>query len=450
MADDDCSRRRLLGVIGAATLAGCSGAPSTADDSVDTTDTGTPRSDGNSTTTETPASPSTPAEQRPPPGSGGSWAIPGYDLLNSGYNPDAQGPGGSVERVWGTDVEGIYTMAQLAVHDGRVFTASGESAYGIDVASGETLWTRNLEYLGHHYPVAATDDLAFVPARTLGGSTTGGGSGSLSALDTETGEERWRRTTPITTASVPAGNAVYYGASTGDRAWLTRRSTTDGSEGWRHDLDETDGFVAVFGEPAITDETVVSTATVNGGAGYDSGSLVFALDRATGERRWQQSFGSEMAAAATVSGDRAYVATRGGTVAALSVADGAVLWDRSFDAEIYTTPVTDGDFLAVLLQGELVGVGAEGGSVRWRTDVGRILINSLALTRSTVYVGGNELRALDRASGDVRWSYPIPGAGGGFGGPVVTGETLFVGACVKSDATSRYDDSVYALQRARD
>ncbi len=456
MTDEPRSRRRVLGALGAAVLAGCSGGPSS-----DET-TGAPRStadgaggtpspgDGTETATDaTTTEQTTAADPPPPPGSGGSWSVPGYDLGNTGYNPDAAGPGGDVRRVWGTDVDGIYTMAQVAVGDGRLFTASGESAYAMDPANGDMQWSRDLEYLGHHYPVGATGDLVYVPTRTIEGSTQGGGSGKLYALDVETGEAAWTQATPITTAAVPVDDALYYGASTGDRSWLSAVDRTTGAEAWRHDLAETEGFLGVFGAPAVAGSLVVSTATVNGGAGYDTRGLAFAVDRETGERVWERSFDAPIAAAPVVTGDRAFVVTRGGEAAALSLSDGSVAWSRTFDGEFYSTPATDGDVLVGLLRGELVGMAADSGSVRWRTELGVVLVSGLALTDSTVYVGGKDLRALDRTNGEIRWEYPIPDAGGGFGGPVVTGETVFVGACVKRDRTSRYDDSVYALQRAR-
>lgn len=459
MTERPRSRRRVLGAIGAAVLAGCSGGPSSDDGTDGSTaaadpDPGTTAGDGGSTspapTTESTTDVrTTPADPPPPPGSGGPWSIPGYDLGNSAYNPDAEGPGGSVQRVWGTDVEGIYTMAQVAVRDGRLFTASGEKAYAMNPEDGAVQWSRDLEYLGHHYPVAATGDLAFVPTRTVEGSTQGGGSGRLYALGVETGDEAWTHATPITTAPVPADGTVYYGASTGDRSWVAARSTGDGSERWRHDLAATDGFLGVFGDPALTDSTLVSTATVDGGAGYETRGLAFALDRSTGDRVWERSFDAPIAAAPVVRGDRAYVATRGGELAALSVDDGSVVWSRRLDGEIYSTPATDGELLVALTRGELVGVAADSGTVRWQTEIGVVLVSGLALTDSTVYVGGEDLQALDRTNGEIRWAYPIPDEGGGFGGPVVTGETVFVGACVKRGQQSRYDDSVYALQRAR-
>jgi outer membrane protein assembly factor BamB len=451
----------VLGALGAAVLAGCSGGPSDeatdADPAADTTDAGereTTRTDEPSRTTEAPtAEPTTettPSDPADPPGSGGSWAVPGYDLANTGYNADAVGPGGPVDRVWKTDVEGIYTMSQVSVHDGRLFTASGEKAYAMDARTGDVQWTRRLEYLGHHYSVAATDDTVFVPSRTLSGSTQGGGSGAVTAFSVADGGRQWRHETPVTTAPVPAGDTLFYGASTGDRTWLAARSTADGSERWRHGVEGTEGFVAAFGEPAVTESLVISTATVDGGAGNDTGSLAFALDRSTGERVWERSFDAAMNAAPVVRDGRVYVATRAGELAALSVADGTPRWNRRVDGEIYSTPATDGDLLVALERGELVGFGAESGTVRWRSDLGVVLINSVVLTDSTVYVGGEDLRALDRTDGTVEWSLPIAGAGGGYGGPIVTGETVFVGACVKPESRSQYDDSVYALQRARE
>jgi len=447
MADAPRSRRRVLGLLAAGALAGCTGGS----DDAPSTDgaTGEPTTTAGSTTEGPPETTETPPDPRPEPGSGGDWSLPGYDLGNTGYNGDAAGPGGLPERVWQSNVDGIYTMSQMAFRDGTVYTASGEQAYAVDAASGDRLWARNVEFLGHHYPVAATSSTMFVPTRTLSGASTGGGSGCLYAFDADSGEVRWQQDTPVTTAPVPAGETVYYGRSTGGTSALVARDVDDGTERWRAELAPTEGFVAVFGEPAVVDGVVYTTATVNGGSSTDGEGLVLAVDRESGERLWERSLGEGAIAGPVVHDGTVYAATKDGRLAALSAADGSVRWEQTVEGDVYTTPVTDGDRVVALAGGALVAVDAASGEGRWRTSIGDVLINGLATTGETVYVGGNQLRALDPADGSVRWEFPIPGATGAFGGPIVTGETIFVGACIKQEPREDYDDKVFALQRAR-
>lgn len=448
MADAPRSRRRVLSLLAAGALAGCTGGsddgPSTDDAAGETTTAPGSTTDQPPETTET-----TPTDPRPDPGSGGDWSVPGYDRGNTGYNPDASGPGQLPERVWQSNVDGIYTMSQMAFRDGAVYTASGEQAYAVDATSGDRLWTRSVDFLGHHYPVAATGSTVFVSTRTLSGASTGGGSGALYALGPDSGTVRWRRDAPITTAPVPADETVYYGRSTRDSSALVARSTSDGTERWRQELAPTEGFVAVFGEPALADGVVYTTATVNGGPSTDSDGLVLAIDRESGQRLWERSLGAGAIAAPVVHDGTVYAAAKNGRLVALSAADGSLRWEQTVEGDVYTTPVTDGDRVVALAGGALSAVDAASGERRWRTPIGDVLINGLATTGETVYVGGNQVRAIDPTDGSVRWEFPIPGATGAFGGPIVTGETIFVGACVKQEPRDPYDDRVFALQRAR-
>jgi len=449
MADDPRSRRRVLGLLAAGALAGCTGGSDDGPSTDDATDAPATTTAGRTSTTTEPTE-TTPTDPPPEPGSGGDWSVPGYDLGNTGYNPAASGPGREPERVWQSNVAGIYTMSQMAFRDGTVYTASGEQAYAVDAASGERLWARDVDFLGHHYPVAASASTTFVSTRTLSGASTGGGSGCLYALAAESGAVRWRQEAPVTTAPVPADETVYYGRSTGNSSALIARSVSDGTERWREELAPTEGFVAVFGEPAVADGVVYTTATVNGGATTDADGLVLAVDRESGERLWERSLGAAARAAPVVHDGTVYAAAKDGRLVALSAADGSPRWEQRVEGDVYTTPVVDGDRVVALAGGALAAVDAASGESRWRTPIGDVLINGLATTGETVYVGGNQLRALDPADGSVRWEFPIPGATGAFGGPIVTGETIFVGACIKREERDPYDDKVFALQRARD
>jgi outer membrane protein assembly factor BamB len=453
MGADPPSRRRVLSLLGAAALAGCS-APATSGTTDDVA--GTSPTDGTDRTKTTTTAPPTttdttaaPNDQPPaPPGSGGDWTMSGLDLANTGYNPDAAGPGGAVRRVWQTDVEGIYTMAQPTVADGTVFVASGTEAYAMAARTGDLSWTTQVDHLGHFYPVAVGENAAFVGTRTLAGSNEGGGEGTLYALDRDDGSTRWRVDAPITSPVKPAGDTVFYASSTGPEATVHAAAADSGEDRWTASVSGETGYTLVTGAPALTDDTVFVTATVDGGAGNAEDGVLVAFDRADGTERWRAPLHGAVTAAPVLSGETIFVGTQEGAMTARRRDDGGERWTTETDSRLYTTPVTDGDAVYALLQGEVVSLGADDGGQRWRTDVGSTLINGLALTDDRVYVGGKAVRSLDVADGSVTWEFPIPKVGGGYGAPIVLGETVFVGACIKDSMNSRYDDYMFALQRA--
>jgi outer membrane protein assembly factor BamB len=453
MGVDPPSRRRVLSLLGAAALAGCNAPATTREtDAIDDTPT-----DGRGDTTEsTTTAPSTTTDTTgnrtddppAPPGSGGDWTMSGLDLANTGYNPDAVGPGGPVRRVWQTDVEGIYTMAQPTVADGTVFVASGTEAYAMEARTGDLAWTTPVDQLGHFYPVAVGESAAFVGTRTLAGSNEGGGEGTLYALDRDDGSTRWRVDAPVSSPAKPAGDTVFYATSTGPQATVHAAAADSGEDRWTATLAGEKGYTMVTGAPALTEDTVFVTATVNGGAGNAEDGVLVALDRSDGSERWRSALPGPVTAAPVLANDTVFVGTQDGAITARRRDGGGERWTVQTDSRLYTTPVTDGDAVYALLQGEVVAVEAGDGSQRWRTDVGSTLINGLALTDDRVYVGGKAVRSLAVGDGRVAWEFPIPKVGGGYGAPIVLGETVFVGACIKDSMNSRYDDYMFALQRA--
>src|SRR6056297_316027 len=50
-----------------------------------------------------------------------AWTTYGYEPGHTGFNPDAAAVGSDASQVWEASVEGIYTLREPAVADGRLF-----------------------------------------------------------------------------------------------------------------------------------------------------------------------------------------------------------------------------------------------------------------------------------------------------------------------------------------
>ncbi len=132
----------------------------------------------------------------------------------------------------------------------------------------------------------------------------------------------------------------------------------------------------------------------------------------------------------------AYVGTADGTLYALDGADGREHWTVRADDPVQSVTVADGLVLAVFGTPELgddheVVALAEDGTERWRFMPGEWWLTVVGARGGTVYVAtgddaiasdGETLYALDRASGDVRWSAEVGDPGGG----LVTDRAVYV------------------------
>lgn len=420
------SRRGFLAACGLAATAGCAAPGVTGDgtngggDGADSTDT----SDDASATETEPRSIDLPGDA--------SWPTFAGDAANSGRRDTGPGPAGPARTAWRTDVDGIYTMPGPVVGDGQIYVGSGETAYAADVQTGDPLWTVDMGALTHFFSPTITESGVLFGAQS---TITGGKPGTLAAFDTE-GKERWQQDLPLTTSPSELDGDVFVGVTTSDGAAVRSFTDADGSERWSVDL----GIASIRGAPAIVDDTVYATARDSG----DGTGVLAALSVEDGEKRWSKQFDTELQAAPAVRDGVVYAQGSDGRLFALDAASGESVWTAALGSKAKTTPALGDERLVAMVENQLVGVSVADGAEEWRTDIGFTLINGVSRSEDRVYVGGSRLSSLDVATGEVVWELPVPGTGGGFGAPVVLGNTVFVGVCIKEEATSPYDDYLYA------
>ena len=192
----------------------------------------------------------------------------------------------------------------------------------------------------------------------------------------------------------------------------------------------------VVGSPVAADETAAYVG--------DLGGHVTAVELSSGEVRWSEDLGSEIAGAVTIDGDRAVVATVGeqqtpGVVVALDRSTGDELWRTAEDVIrgnlVSSAVVADGRIL-VLEPGSVVALDASDGRFLWRTEIVHPVIPSFSAAigtlapvsaDDTVFVVDVTGRAfgLDAATGAQLWDQALNDPSS-LSSPVLTDEHLLV------------------------
>lgn len=214
-------------------------------------------------------------------------------------------------------------------------------------------------------------------------------SGSVVAVDGDTGEAQWRFQTGERAMAEPVvdGGLVYVstevpGSGGGHVFALDART---GGEQWRF---------------ATTAQLVGSLAVADGAVYLSSGDVV-ALDAVTGEIRWRQAVvGAGIVAAGA---DVVVVSTPTGLVA-LDAAGGGPQWLLPTPAPPQGSPSVAGDVVVTDDgAGALVGLDPADGAERWRAPAARLLETPLAAGNLLVVPTTEGVFAFDARSGDQRW-----------------------------------------------
>jgi outer membrane protein assembly factor BamB len=320
----------------------------------------------------------------------------------------------------------------------------GPAHTGVYQGGGATL-------IGLAWRAPTEGDVISSPTIANGVVYVGSGDGGLYALDLATGTRRWRYDAGSAIPSSPAvgdglvfataadGSIFAVDANTGARRWRLMTGP-DLSLPWGHESGD-----YYRSSPTYVDGTVVV------GAG-DGG--VYALDAASGQRKWRAQTEGRVRASPAVANRRVYAASFDGRVYCLDLASGAVRWKYNtegttlasasygFDRRsIQSSPAVDDGIVYVgARDGFLYAIGAEDGKLRWRVDH-KIswVITSPAVSGHTIYAGSSDAhfaQALDTLGAE-RWrvSTDVPV----WSSPAVAGDLVYFG-----DAAGR----LHAFDRA--
>ena len=222
--------------------------------------------------------------------------------------------------------------------------------------------------------------------------------GELQAIDLNRGLVKWKAM--LTTALTPAtGDGLVFAAGEGLITALEQRG---GGTIWQTPLE---GALAT---PLYWDTGWLIVS-------LDSGDLV-AMRGLDGQIMWRQSLGSPLASTPTPAGDHLFVALRDGRLMSLALATGVTAW---------TTPLNDpvtgilalNDQLVVGTRGNRIhSISLDRGRIRWSQRAGADIAGAPVADEKLIYYAAldNMLRAVDRKSGNLRWTRKLasrPAAG---------------------------------------
>lgn len=229
-----------------------------------------------------------------------------------------------------------------------------------------------------------------------GGTVLATGGGTVRALSTADGDERWRADAGRVVAVTPTT------AFLADGPVLAAVDVDTGEQRWR----------LTAPAPFFFEGRAEGTAYLAAGPPDEAfaGTTVVGVDEATGEVRFERRFPG--AAHVDVSPWGLLVTTvgadRDGAVASLDPTDGRLRWDRGFDDRVtWVTRAGDGSHVVVDLPDGIAVIDAAEGQVRWsERDVNAA---PAFVAGEVVYLGDRDadrLRALSAVTGRPLWTAP--------------------------------------------
>ncbi|WP_049927754.1 outer membrane protein assembly factor BamB family protein [Halopiger goleimassiliensis] len=327
----------------------------------------------------------------------GDWSQFQADAAHTGA-ATASGPAGGGRVRWWSDTWGLTTAP--VIEDGTVYVGSGlrnQAIFAFDRTTGERQWQAPID-----------DDVE--RAIAVGDGTVYASAGGVYALDAETGEQVWTDPTDTTRGLALDGDTVY--ACSGGGGPVVALETDDGEQRWRRD-------VHTLTAPTVADGRVFVVGNDN----------LVALEAESGDTEWEETI-DRAGSPPTVSDGMVFTATRGGLFAH-DAATGDRKWTLEGNFRATDAATIDGTLYLTGRQqdGEqwvsrALAVDAATGDVEWRRDDDALEAGSVVATAETVYVATRyRVYALDCETGEIEWwlrfQWPV-------GSPAVADGTLYV------------------------
>jgi len=248
--------------------------------------------------------------------------------------------------IWGMDLAGSMYAKPPAAAGGLVYVAGGYTLYAIDPTTRSVKWTAQNLFATPAVSGGVVFASIFAP------------SGSIVALDANTGAQKWNKTMNTFWYDLPlvSGETIFVGGRDGSGPAIFALSKTDGSEKWRAHINNSlslSGFNSGF--MAEGDGVLVAVAS--------DASLktteVYAFDSATGSSLWKfgvagQAGRSHLFLTPTLANGVAYVADYfAGKVYMFQARSGTLLSEHHESGWVDTQPVVSNGTVYIVFGAKL-------------------------------------------------------------------------------------------------
>ncbi len=359
----------------------------------------------------------------PAPEQNASWSQPGGAASNA---PGHLAFSGGVKKVWSSDIGSASSssgkiIALPIVHEGKVFTLDREGRVSAFSMSGSRVWRTDLTPEGERSAAGFGGGLAAEGDKIFAAT----GFGTVVALSLGGGNVVWTKSLGVPIRSSPtAANGKVFIVNT--ESELFALSAADGQEVWRgRGLPEGAATLSNV-SPAVSGNTLVVS--------YPSGEVV-AFDAGNGQPRWSDSVSSGVGASLTSIGDASrpvidrgvvFAGSRAGRLVATKLETGERVWSREIQAA--QTPWVAGDNLFVVdTANNLYALGRNDGKVRWAATLPKARTwSGPTLAGGKLWLASNEgaLVGVDAQTGRIATQSDIGDPV--FISPVVAGGRMFV------------------------
>ena len=291
---------------------------------------------------------------------------------------------GAPEVFWKTQVPG-GGLSPVVVVAGTVYALSYNGGWvtALDAETGTERWQMQVEPWMPSTPAVA-DGVVYVH-----------GGENLYALDAADGSERWRAAIKAGwrfSSPVVAEGLVYVGSEDGN---IHALDASSGAERWRFQVAEDDAAPV-----AVRDGVVYA----------DGDPDTWALDAKTGQERWH--FKKSMytyASSPAVADGRVFLSSID-FLYAIDAAKGEEIWHARSDDDPLPPPAIANDLAFFAKIGDfdqLSALDAATGAVRWVVQTDDYALGRPAIVNDALYVGGNSLYALKAKTGEELWQFDL-------------------------------------------
>jgi len=310
----------------------------------------------------------------------------------------------SPEILWEFDLGSAIMSKPLIGNDGTIYVGTRYgSAYALDSATGEEKWKFTPKDGVFSSFAAGPDGLVYIPGN--------GKDRTLHVFDGATGEEKWNfdlEGEPGRSVGVGPDGTIYAGSSIFKPISKVASSCShgmvyalDGKNGEKKWEFKTGDMVVSTPAPGPHNSIYFGT--------YDR--MFYALDEQTGEKKWEFEAGGWISSTPAFSDDgKVYFGSWDSKIYALDSTNGEKLWQFETGGDVRGNPLVgpDGTVYTGSYDGFLYALDGTNGDVKWRRDTGNKVLSSPVIDKNGIIYVGNfdgKVYAYDSTTGAAKWQF---------------------------------------------